>query len=123
MELEHQCSNWPEQGREPTFNMWPGGSSHVHLSAMQIEDPFPGLKKTLWIRYVRAGDGERGNSKMLVDADGTVHVQEVPMDQTGIDPFDTGQLVKMSISKEEFVCSILSSPLLAETLRKMSTSH
>ena len=41
------------------LDMWAGQETLLNLDTYEIKDPFPQVQKVLWIRYVRAGDGER----------------------------------------------------------------
>jgi hypothetical protein len=94
-----------------------GGNNFTHLNSIKVQDPFPGLKKVLWIRYARAGDGERRNIKIDVSEEGNFRPANVPLDMG----FETpAEKVQMSVTKEEFVSCILQSPLLCESLRKFT---
>jgi len=93
----------------------------LSLSMLEIKDPYPGSPKTLWLRYCRAGDGQRYNSRILVDADGRLQGGSVKLD------FDVAQdpeaaNAQLQLSKQEFVNCFCSSPMLSETLRRFSTT-
>ena len=47
-------------------------ASPLNLTTLQIKDPCPNESKTLWIRYCRAGDGQRYNKQLQVDANGNL---------------------------------------------------
>merc|ERR1719352_1960303 len=74
--------------------------------------------KILWIRYCRAGDGERKQVQIPVGMGGhfTPVCCRMDMETTGSD-----QGSQMTISKEEFVSCILANPLLSESLRQLSS--
>lgn len=52
----------------------------LRLSDLEVLDPFPGQTKTLWLRYCRAGDGQRFNSRIPVEADGSFRGGVVHLD-------------------------------------------
>jgi len=93
---------------------------HATLSSMKIRDPFPGYKKVLWIRFVRAGDGQRFNARVEVDERGQLYPQEVKLDMEETE--GAAWAAQMTVTKEEFVSCVLSSPLLSESLRQLSTA-
>mmetsp|Transcript_51079 Transcript_51079/g.131714 ORF Transcript_51079/g.131714 Transcript_51079/m.131714 type:complete len:1847 (+) Transcript_51079:1-5541(+) len=93
--------------------------SSYHFADMKIQDPFPGQRKILWIRYVRAGDGMRQNMQIQVDGEGHFPPADLYVD---MDHEDRSGNVQMSVTKAEFVTCILQSPLLSETLRKLTTT-
>merc|ERR1719424_1243526 len=53
------------------------------LSDMNITDPFALQQKTLWIRYVRSGDGERCTQGVLIDSMGKI--METPNPEVKLD--------------------------------------
>merc|ERR1712187_1036084 len=89
-------------------------------SALKVSDPFYGQRKVLWIRYARAGDGERKQKKIDVDSNGTLAGDLFTELDMNLDS-QVG-MAQMCISKEEFVSCVLNSTLLSETLRQLSTS-
>uniref|UniRef100_A0A7S2HGN2 C2 domain-containing protein n=1 Tax=Zooxanthella nutricula TaxID=1333877 RepID=A0A7S2HGN2_9DINO len=95
------------------------GVSNYSLSALEISDPCPGQLKVLWVRYVRAGDGQRRNARIQVERDGTFAPQNLAID---MDEESQVSKIQMSVTKEEFVGCILSSPLLSESLRQFSAA-
>jgi len=96
-----------------------GGEPRSSLASIKIQDPFPGEPKMLWLRCVRAGDGQRFNEIFKVDGDGSFPVREVAMD---MEMDVRGGNVQMALTKEEFVSCVLSHPVLSETLRRLSTT-
>lgn len=93
-------------------------SPYYNLASMEVNDPFPGAAKILWLRYCRAGDGQRFNARISVDANGSFPPQNLRLDM------ETDSVVgkiQMSLTKEEFVSCILTSPILSESLRRLST--
>jgi hypothetical protein len=94
------------------------GRPRASLENINIQDPFRRQRKVLWIRFSRAGDGQRINAKISVDEDGWFDIDKhVRMDMET--DSSVGQ-VQTFISKEEFVNCILTSPLLGETLRRLA---
>eukprot|EP00933_Yihiella_yeosuensis_P040244 TRINITY_DN34501_c0_g1_i1.p1 TRINITY_DN34501_c0_g1~~TRINITY_DN34501_c0_g1_i1.p1 ORF type:complete len:1455 (-),score=342.47 TRINITY_DN34501_c0_g1_i1:123-4262(-) len=89
------------------------------LASLHIPDPFPGERKVLWVRFCRAGDGQRFNSQIRADVDGTLSAAEVHLDMEH--ESEAGQL-QMTLSKEEFINCVLQNSLLSETLRQLSTT-
>eukprot|EP00930_Biecheleria_cincta_P021490 TRINITY_DN1591_c0_g1_i1.p1 TRINITY_DN1591_c0_g1~~TRINITY_DN1591_c0_g1_i1.p1 ORF type:complete len:3401 (-),score=659.74 TRINITY_DN1591_c0_g1_i1:53-10255(-) len=96
-------------------------ASPLSLTTLQIKDPYPNESKTLWIRYCRAGDGQRFNKQLQVDANGNLRSEsnEVTFDMEMDKP--EGE-VQMTLNKEEFVNCVLASPILSETLRQFATT-
>jgi len=94
------------------------GTSYDDLEGMRIQDPFPGFHKVLWVRFIRAGDGQRSNARIKVDEHGRFQASEIHMD---MDTASTSGKVQMTLAKEEFVNCLLSNPLLSEPLRRLST--
>lgn len=93
----------------------------LSLGMLEIKDPYPGQTKTLWLRYCRAGDGQRFNSRILVDADGGLRGGAVKLDfDVEADPEAANS--QLQLSKQEFVNCFCSSPLLSEALRQFSTT-
>merc|ERR1711948_129959 len=118
--LAHEASLCVNGGN---FNLFPptqamGGNNFTHLNSIKIQDPFPNQRKVLWIRFVRAGDGERRNIKIDVSEEGNFRPANVPIDM-GMST--KAEKVQMSVTKEEFVTCILSNPILSEPLRQLST--
>lgn len=101
------------------ISLFPAVQSHYSLHAMEIHDPFPGNKKVLWIRYIRAGDGQRLNVPIPVHPDGTFDAKEIAMD---LEVETASGKIQMSVTKEEFVTCVLANPLLSECLRQLSTT-
>lgn len=101
-------------GAPPTY----ASEGKLSLGGLGIVDPSPGRKKVLWIRYARAGDGERFNSKYRVDEEGCFPAEELVLD---MDVSTVAGKIQMSLTKEEFVSGILGSSLLSESLRRMTT--
>ncbi|CAE8678193.1 unnamed protein product, partial [Polarella glacialis] len=101
-----------------SLNLWDANfwSGQVSLASMQIEDPFPGQRKILWIRFARAGDGERGNVVSTVSEwEGLLTPVEAKME---VSEDSTGNGL---LRKEEFVSCLLSSPALSEPLRRLAS--
>ncbi|CAK0806370.1 unnamed protein product [Prorocentrum cordatum] len=106
-----------------------GGS--LTLQHLNIQDPYPGSAKVLWIRFARAGDGRRATVQIPVSPVGYLTLP--PPDEIDVDmperavvqasgggkPLDTAA-TQMSVTKSEFVNCVLASPLLSETLRRMT---
>eukprot|EP00746_Dinoflagellata_sp_MGD_P074630 gnl/MRDRNA2_/MRDRNA2_30116_c0_seq1.p1 gnl/MRDRNA2_/MRDRNA2_30116_c0~~gnl/MRDRNA2_/MRDRNA2_30116_c0_seq1.p1 ORF type:complete len:2643 (+),score=515.69 gnl/MRDRNA2_/MRDRNA2_30116_c0_seq1:515-7930(+) len=114
LEWDRQVAN--NSGSVDLWKEWPAGG--VNLSTLRIRDPFAGKSKVLWIRFARAGDGERGSVTIQVDADGNLQKPSgsgpaVPIDMEG---------PTMLITKEEFITCMLGSPLLGESLRRMTSA-
>jgi len=76
----------------------------------------------LWIRYILTGSGERVNVRRVVSGDG--HLDSPLRLKFDYDDELTEESmhVQMCLSKEEFVGCVLASPLLGESLRRLSTS-
>jgi hypothetical protein len=116
-----------------SLNFFParGESSSMMLKNLNIEDPYPGLAKVLWIRFARAGDGRRSNVQISVGKTGSFRpppAEDVDIDmperavvQAGgsVKPLDAAA-TQMSVTRTEFVNCVLASPLLSETLRRMT---
>eukprot|EP00913_Durusdinium_trenchii_P034749 g32506.t1 len=95
--------------------------SSYGLDLFTPEDPFPGQSKTLWLRYCRAGDGQRYNSRIPVDPDGALRGGRVKLDYDyEADP--EGANLQLQLNKQEFVNCFCSSSILHETLAQFSTS-
>lgn len=90
----------------------------LNLSNLKIKDPYAGSNKVLWIRYARAGDGQRFNAQYHVNEQGSFPSHELPLDMDA--DTSTGK-IQMTLTKEEFVSCVLSSPVLSEALRKSTT--
>eukprot|EP00927_Polykrikos_kofoidii_P042711 TRINITY_DN36766_c0_g1_i1.p1 TRINITY_DN36766_c0_g1~~TRINITY_DN36766_c0_g1_i1.p1 ORF type:complete len:3469 (-),score=466.77 TRINITY_DN36766_c0_g1_i1:385-10791(-) len=107
------------------INLFSGANaSGMSLGALQpqpIKDPFPGSPKSLWIRYTRSGDGERGQKIIEVDGSGSlVGDTEVNLEmQKEIRTWNQ----QMFISRDEFISCMLASPVLSEGLRQLSTAE
>eukprot|EP00444_Apocalathium_aciculiferum_P007638 CAMPEP_0183416040 /NCGR_PEP_ID=MMETSP0370-20130417/23512_1 /TAXON_ID=268820 /ORGANISM="Peridinium aciculiferum, Strain PAER-2" /LENGTH=954 /DNA_ID=CAMNT_0025599531 /DNA_START=18 /DNA_END=2883 /DNA_ORIENTATION=+ len=108
---------------ELTMDKYPGdislfpGDETYNLSNMEITDPFPNSRKVLWIRYLRAGDGERFNAAIQVNPDGSFQAQNLRLDMK----MDTAAgKVQMSVTRDEFVTCVMCSPLLSECLRRLT---
>jgi len=103
------------------LKLWQPGTQSLDLSSIYITDPFPGERKLLWIRYCRACDGERKTLKLTISEDGklTIPNPDLSLDFPEIEA--TGELTHMTIAKEEFVACVLNSPLLSESLCKLSS--
>lgn len=115
-EWDRQVAN--NSGNVDLWPKWP--ASGVTLNDLRIRDAFPGQPKILWIRFARAGDGERGSMTINVDETGTLRKPEkagagaaVPIDMEG---------PTMLITKEEFITCMLGCPLLGESLRRMTSA-
>lgn len=90
------------------------------LKDMGIEKYMMGAK-TLWIRFVRAGDGERCFHGTPIKWDNYVNFEWA--EQKAEVPFDLGiRDVHTVITKAEFMSCLLNSPLLGESLRRMNAS-
>ncbi|CAK9089471.1 unnamed protein product [Durusdinium trenchii] len=97
------------------------GGRPLNLQMLEIKDPFPGQSKTLWLRYCRAGDGQRYNSRIPVDPDGALRGGRVKLDYDyEADP--EGANLQLQLNKQEFVNCFCSSSILHETLAQFSTS-
>mmetsp|Transcript_13606 Transcript_13606/g.43014 ORF Transcript_13606/g.43014 Transcript_13606/m.43014 type:complete len:789 (+) Transcript_13606:465-2831(+) len=79
---------------------------------MHIQDPFPGQPKTLYVRYVRGGDGERLTQAVPVAANGDVDAEELQLELQEKGP-------QTQITKEEFIACMLNNPLMGESLRRL----
>lgn len=137
--LAHEKGVTQQLGALNLFPDDPSGSpspQSLH-GTLKVSDPFPGKNKQLWIRYCRAGDGERYCKVINIDGDGVlrsasepmrisqmVNSIEVPMDipNPRRRTADAMMEAQYAITKEEFVSCMLASPLLSETLRQLSTS-
>jgi hypothetical protein len=73
-----------------------------------------GKEKLLWIRYVRAGDGERRSAKIKVDKSG-----DIPREGSEVELELQNSWPHTKITKDEFVSCLLGSPLLGESLRRI----
>jgi len=103
------------------INLFPeaGNEKELNLKDLKIKDPFAGESKTLWIRYCRAGDGQRFNSLIEVTKIGSFRTKPVPLD---MELGTQAGKAQMLLSKDEFVTCLTSSPLLSEPLRQLSSS-
>jgi len=97
----------------------PAAKNKGSLAHMKVHDPFAGSPKLIWLRFVRSGDGQRFNLQVKVDSHGHFDFQEAKLD---MEADSKGGKIQMSITKEEFVSCVLGSPLLSESLRKLSTT-
>lgn len=95
-------------------------SGRVSLSSLNIKDPFPFMSKVLWLRYVRAGDGERNQEQIPCSADGNLQPPAIKLEMPQGGSSTRKHQAQMSISKEEFLACIQNSALLSESLRQMS---
>jgi len=101
-------------------SMRPRGGEHLDLyKVMKITDPFPGERKVLWIRFCRSGDGQRMSTKIAVEPDGVLTSGEILLD---MDHTSQAGQVQMSVTKEEFVNCLISSPILSESIRQLATA-
>jgi len=97
----------------------------INIQTMGISDPYPKQKKTLLVRYIRAGDGQRCTQAVHVEANGDVPApeSEVKMDHLTTESSEESWAMSR-VTKEEFIACFTSSPLLSESLRRLgSTSH
>ncbi|CAE7403436.1 fadB [Symbiodinium sp. KB8] len=95
----------------------------LQLSMLEIPDPYPEQPKTLWLRYCRAGDGQRFNARIPVDSDGLLRGGEVRFDMNAASPSEAeAAQVQLHLTKQEFVNCLMSSSLLSESLRQLSTT-
>jgi hypothetical protein len=118
VEAEKQCNR-----NLGSINMWDpsyGDGDRKNLSDLHIHDPFPFSHKTMWIRYCRAGDGERFQVQIPVDGFGHFTPQMLQFDMETVQR-DALSESQMNISKEEFVSCVLSSPMVSESLRQLSS--
>jgi len=116
IELEKQVNR--NMGNVNLFPPTEGGDS-ISLKAINIDDPFPSSQKVLWIRFTRAGDGERGQARISIGGDGNFRPQLVPLD---MELGSRRANAQMAVTKEEFVSCMLNSQLLSESLRQLSSS-
>jgi len=97
----------------------------LNLKTLEISDPYPGSQKVLWIRLCRAGDGHRVNFQIPCDGQGNLSKGDIlfdmPTDVVGSSQEAMESQLQMCISKSEFVNCLITSPLLSETLRQLST--
>lgn len=107
------------------LDMWSAAMQEtaVNLDKYEIQDPFPQMQKVLWIRYCRAGDGERQNVQIPVDNDGNLRPLRLKLDMENIPGKVSKAQAQMSITKEEFVSCVLEQPLLSEALRQLNTGE
>lgn len=103
------------------LNLCPGGEDGkaLNLTMLHIKDPFPLQKKVLWIRWCRSGDGQRFNQQIQVDEAGNFHHSEITLDMPS--KGEAGKL-QMHVTRDEFLTCFLSSPLLCEGLRRLSST-
>ncbi|CAE7468174.1 unnamed protein product [Symbiodinium pilosum] len=98
----------------------------LSLETMGISDPYAATNKVLFIRYIRAGDGQRCTQAIPVDPDGNVAPgSEVKLDLLSTE--DAGGEAKSSwamsrVTKQEFIACFTSSPLLSESIRRLGTT-
>jgi hypothetical protein len=124
IDLKHQLVKAQEHSiseSQGSINLFPaaGGEKEFNLKDLKIRDPFAGELKTLWIRYCRAGDGQRFNSLIEVSQTGAFRTKPVPLD---MELGTQAGKAQMLLSKDEFVTCLTSSPLLSEPLRQLSSS-
>lgn len=117
IEAEKQCNN-----RMGKINLWDASleNGKVTMSDLKIRDIFHLQSKLMWVRYVRAGDGERIQVQIPISMGGELDVKPIELDMP-----ETGDLkshVMTTISKEEFVACMLNNPMLSESLRQVSSS-
>jgi len=118
IESEKQCDS-----HLGAMTLWPDvqGGQTINLKELRISDPFPMSSKVLWIRYMRAGDGERFQAQIQVNGNGEFQPSPLLLEL----PIDTDaktSKAQMSVTKDEFVSCILANPLLGESLRQLSSS-
>jgi len=91
-------------------------SKELGLSDMGIKDTGIMGSRTLWIRYVRAGDGERCSQGARFSSGSLVRDQkndpEIYMDLPET-------VMNNMVTRAEFISCMTASPLLSETLRRM----
>jgi hypothetical protein len=117
VEHEKQCNR-----NLGSINMWDpsfGDGDKRSLLSLGIHDMFPFTSKVLWIRYCRAGDGERLQVQIPVDHSGHFTPKMLEMDMPISD--DVSSQAQMHISKEEFVSCVLANPMISESLRHLSS--
>eukprot|EP00434_Breviolum_minutum_P043379 symbB.v1.2.038664.t1/scaffold6110.1/size20857/1 len=92
----------------------------LNLSTMGVSDPYPDQEKTLYVRFIRGGDGERCTQAIDVEKSGSIQgsLAEVQMDAL---IKDQASWAMSRITKEEFIACFCGSPLLAESLRRLSS--
>jgi len=94
--------------------------SRLSIDDMGIANSFKGQQKTLWIRYVRSGDGERCTQGVLINAGGTV--ADTPCPEIKLDMQEC--FPQNAVTKEEFISCMLNSPMLGESVRRIgATDH
>merc|ERR1740130_29259 len=90
------------------------------LRDMNITDPFPGIQKSMWIRYVRSGDGERCTQGCVFN--GLGRIEDTPCPEIKLDMPEC--FPQNAVTKDEFISCMLNSPMLGESLRRIgATDH
>jgi len=93
-------------------------SRGLHLKDMGIKDPFGfTTTKTLWVRYVRAGDGERCTQGACFSMMG--ELENDPDPEIYMDLPES--CMESMVTREEFISCLIASPILGETLRRMGS--
>jgi len=100
--------------------------ANTSLKSLKIEDPWPGQKKVLWVRYSRAGKADRHRGTLVFDENGEmVSKTELHLEADGLegtsDAFAMGH-PETTLSKEEFISCLLACPTVAEPLRRMTSA-
>ncbi|CAJ1444994.1 unnamed protein product [Effrenium voratum] len=95
----------------------------LHLATMGISDPFPGKKKTLYIRFVRGGDGQRCTQAVQVEEDGAIEAAHSEVKLDAMSDENQGNWAMSRITKEEFIACFTASPLLSESLRRLASAE
>jgi len=124
VELEKQVN-----ANDGILSLWPSDNADdvmqsVSLESLQIPDPYPGKRKTLWIRFARAGDGERKTQSFPVSANGEIEsLQSLLMDMDAAQAERAVVPPMANLTKEEFIACFLSTPLLTEPLARISSTE
>jgi len=85
-------------------------NQRIQLASMGIN---PGRYTTLYVKYVRAGDGERC-IKAIDISKGYIAAEDSEVDMEVVDDWP-----QTKITKEEFIACVLNSPVLAEPIRRL----
>merc|ERR1712232_544080 len=111
IDVKHQLVLAHEQMVTSNFgdlNLWAPnentGPARASLADLKISESFLSSGKKLWIRYARAGDGER--KQKILDVDGSGNITGDLYTELDMDLSPPHGMAAMCISKEEFVSCV-----------------
>lgn len=93
----------------------------LNLLTLGISDPYPKQRKTLYVRFVRGGDGERCTEAIHIEENGDIEASHTEVHMDALSKDNPGSWAMSRVTKEEFVACFTSSPLLSESLRRLAS--